>query len=78
MLKHEMVPGYNVDRINVKNGLQSAVNLGYSDWKSQMEIEYALNRWAKGEEELAQKSMLSAGIDLTSIYVILAHAMVEE
>lgn len=67
-------PGVNVDRINRDAGVDEAIKIGYSSYQYIMTVDYALSRWAKGEEELAQKVMLSHGIDLTSIYRIVAAA----
>jgi len=67
-------PGVNVDKINVRAGLSEATTIGYGSFEEQTVVEYALWRWARGEEEGAIKSFLSGGIDLTSAYRILAAA----
>ena len=69
-----LVPGYNVDRIDRRRGVQEAVTCGYSTLHERWIVDYALSRWAKGEEDLAQRTMLSHGIDLTSVYRIVAAA----
>ena len=73
-----LVPSYNVDRINVKAGLDAALNLGYDTLRNAMVIEYSLMRHGRGEEDGAERSALSGGIDLTSWRVILAHAITAE
>lgn len=70
-----LVPGYNVDKINIQAGMQEAFNIGYDTETEQMVVEYALMRWARGEEEAAMNNMrLDAKIGLTSIYRIVAAA----
>lgn len=65
-------PGVNVDRVNVARGLREAVAAGYDDANSLMVVDYCLSRWAKGEEDLAEKTAISMGIDFTSWRRILA------
>ncbi len=67
-----LVPGVNVDKVDVGKGMQMAARMGYGDPKSQMVVEYALMRHRRGEEDGAQKTALGEGIDLTSWYAILA------
>ncbi len=69
------VPGYNVDRVNIKAGLELAARFGYDSARDHMVVEYALQRHARGEEDGCQRSMLSHGIDLISYYAILAAAL---
>jgi hypothetical protein len=69
-----LVPGVNVDKISVESGLAEAVKIGYDSAEDEMVVVYALMRWARGEEDGAQRTMLSHGIDLTSIYRIVAAA----
>lgn len=69
-----LVVGVNVDRVNIAAGMARAVNLGYDGSEHQMVTEYALMRFGRGEEDGAEKSALSGGIDLTSWYAILAAA----
>ena len=70
-----LVPGYNLDKVDVAAGKARGATLGYGDAKSQMVIEYALMRHARGEEDGAQKTALSGGINLTTWYVVLATAI---
>lgn len=77
-MRQGLVPGYNVDKINVKAGLEELTKIGYTDSRTIMVIEYNLNRWAKGEEEAAQKAAIDKdfyGVDLTTWIRVLAAAM---
>ena len=72
------IPGYNVDRINVAAGLRELDACGYTDTKTVMVIEHALMRWARGEEEQAQKGAIDrsfCGINMTCWLRVLAAAM---
>ena len=75
-MRQGLAPGLNVDRIDVAAGLRELVACGYDDSiKTRMVIEYALQRWARGEEEAAQKAAIDRtfhGIDLTSWCRVLA------
>lgn len=73
------VSGVNLDRLDIGAGLRELVACGYQ--KSEVErhtvIEYALQRWARGEEEAAQRGAIDKsfhGIDLTSWLRVLAAA----
>lgn len=71
------VAGYNVDRIDVAAGLQELKACGYDEPKTIMVIEYALARWARGEEEQAQRGAIDHtfhGISLTCWLRVLAAA----
>jgi hypothetical protein len=70
-----LVPGYNVDIVNVAAGIDQAIQFEYDDLESLMVIEYALMRHARGEEDGAERTALSGGIDLTTWRVILAAAI---
>jgi hypothetical protein len=70
-----LVPGYNADKVDVAAGVAAAARFGYGSAEHRMVAEYALMRHARGEEDGAEKSALSGGIDLTTWRVILAHAM---
>lgn len=72
---NELVPGYNIDWIDVSAGLVQAAKFGYDDPQSRMVIEYALMRHQRGEEDGARRTALSGGVDLTTWYAILAGAM---
>lgn len=69
-----LVPGWNVDKLDIAAGMRLAAEFGYDDAESQMVVEYALMRHRRGEEDGAQRSALSGGIDLTTWYAILAAA----
>lgn len=74
----QRIPGYNVDRINVAAGLHELKACGYEEPKIVMVIEYALMRWARGEEEQAQRGAIDRsfhGINLTCWVRVLAAAM---
>lgn len=73
----QKVPGYNVDRIDVAVGLRELKACGYEEPETVMVIEYALMRWARGEEEAAQKGAIDRtfhGINLTCWVRVLAAA----
>lgn len=55
-----LVPGVNVDVVNVERGMARAAELGYATtWRERMVIDYALRRWGMGEEEGADRTFLS-------------------
>ncbi len=81
-------PGKNVDPIDVAAGLRKLQQLGWDpqkDARTFTVIEYALQRWARGEEHQAQRLAIAQGetdprfkdaaVDLTSWYVVLAAAV---
>ncbi len=73
---NRLVPGVNVDAVNVTAGLRMAAQLGYGDPTAQMVAQYALQRHQRGEEAGAQATWLHEyPRDLTSWYAILAHAV---
>lgn len=67
-------PGVNVDVVDVAAGVKQAREFGYDSPEHLMVVEYALARHARGEEDGAERSALSGGIDLTSWYAIRAAA----
>jgi hypothetical protein len=70
-----LIPGHNVDRLDIAAGLREARLIGYDDGKALMVAEYALQRWARGEEDGAQQTWLHEyPNDLTSFTRILAAA----
>jgi hypothetical protein len=74
----QRVAGYNVDKINVKAGLRELKICGYDEPETTMVIEYALMRWARGEEEESQRGAIDRtfhGINLTCWLRVLAAAM---
>ena len=73
----QRVPGYNVDRIDVAAGLRELKACGYTEAETVTVIEYALMRWARGEEEAAQRGAIDRsfhGINLTCWVRVLAAA----
>jgi hypothetical protein len=73
----QRVPGYNVDRVDVAAGLKELKACGYDAPETIMVIEYALMRWARGEEEAAQRGAIDRsfhGINLTCWLRVLAAA----
>lgn len=72
------VVGYNVDRIDVAAGLRELKACGYASPETDMVIEHALMRWARGEEAAAVKGAIDRtfhGINLTCWLRVLAAAM---
>jgi len=75
-----LIPGYNVDRLDIAAGLRELVACGYPEAEVERHyvIEHALMRWARGEEAAAQRGAIDSsfhGIDLTSWTRVLAAAM---
>lgn len=66
--------GVNLDHIDVDAGVEQAAAFGYGSPNDQMVVGYAMNRWARGEEDGAMRTMMGHGIDLTSCYAIVAAA----
>lgn len=76
----QRISGYNVDRIDVAAGLRELRACGYDEPKTTMVIEYALMRWARGEEEEAKRGAIDRsfhGINLTCWLRVLAAAMAQ-
>lgn len=74
-----LVPGVNVDRIDVAAGMRELTACGWGDAspETRMVVEYALTRWARGEEEAAERGAIDRsfhGIDFTSWRRVLAAA----
>ena len=77
-MRHDLIPGVNVDRVDVAAGCRTAAQLGYGDLQAQMIVEYALMRHRRGEEDGAEHTWLAQfPRDLTSWRAILAHAVAE-
>lgn len=77
-MRNNLIIDYNVDKINVKAGLEELAKTGYTDSRTVLVIEYNLNRWARGEEAAAQKGAIDKdfyGVDLTTWMRILAVAI---
>lgn len=81
-----LVPGVNVDALDIPSGMKMYKDLGYGDNGNQtMMVNLALQKWAKGEEEQAEKMAIGIGvwkdekdwpkINLMSWRMILAAAM---
>lgn len=70
-----LTPGVNVDRVDIAAGLTMAKSIGYDSDEAEMIVVYALQRWARGEEEGADRTALGYPIDLTSWRMILAAAL---
>jgi len=68
-MRHGLVPGHNVDRIDLEAGLRELTECGYDDPCTALVIGYALQRWARGEEEQAERGAIDKnfhGVDFTS------------
>lgn len=77
-MRQGLIPGYNVDVLDVASGLNELVKCGYRGTKTKTVIEYALNRWVRGEEECAERGAIDQnfhGISPTCWYRVLAAAM---
>lgn len=71
-----LVPGINVDPVDMDAGLDAAVELGFESAEDEMVTEYALARWARGEEEGAERTWLYYHPhDMTAWRMILAAAV---
>lgn len=79
-MRHNLMPGYNVDYVDVDAGLRELAACGYDHRETKMTIAYALTRWARGEEEGAIKTATNKdlnGVSLTCWYRIIAAAVAE-
>ena len=77
-MRHRLITGYNIDAVNVQRGLDCLIQLGYTDSPTLTVIKHCLMRWARGEEENAQRMAIDStfyGIDLTSWTLVLASAI---
>lgn len=79
-MRSNLIPGYNVDRIDVAAGMRELSACGWGDATTETKfvIGHALQRWARGEEAAAQRLAIDRrchGIDLTSWIRVLAAAM---
>lgn len=78
-MRQGLIPGRNVDRINVGAGLKELASCGYSEPNTSMVVQHALMRWERGEEVQAERLAIDQGffgIDLGSWYRVLAAARV--
>jgi len=54
-----LIVGYNADPVDIEAGLRELVACGYDDTiETTMIIQYALQRWARGEEEAAERGAI--------------------
>jgi hypothetical protein len=77
-MRQGLVPGYNVDRVDVAAGLRELAACGYDEPETRLVIEYALTRWGRGEEEAAQRGAMDRsfhGIAPRCWYRVLAAAL---
>jgi propanediol dehydratase large subunit len=70
-----LTPGHNVDPVDIAAGVALGARFGFDDAESQMVLTYALQRWARGEEAGAEKTIVSHGIDYTTWRAVLAEAV---
>lgn len=73
-----LIPGHNVDRVDVAAGMRELAACGYEDPRTQMVIEYALRRWQRGEEAAAEKGATDTsahGISISCWKRVLASAV---
>lgn len=73
-----LVPGHNVDKLDVPAGLRELAACGYTEPETVMVIEYAMRRWMRGEEEQAERGAIDAsfhGVNFVSWRRVLAAAM---
>lgn len=74
----QLVPGVNVDPIDIAAGLAELDAIGYDHKYTREVILYALQRWQRGEEEAAERGAIDRsfyGIDFGSWRRVLAAAM---
>ena len=73
-----LVPGYNVNKVDVAAGIQELKECGYDEPETKMVIEHALMRWSRGEEEAAERGAIDKtfyGISVTCWRRVLAAAV---
>ena len=78
-MRHGLIPGYNVDKVNISAGLEELSKCGYDKAETIMLIEYCLMRHGRGEEVEAQRMAIDKtffGITLTVWFRVLAAAIV--
>lgn len=71
------IPGHDLDHVDVRAGLAMLLQTGYNEARTVMVVEHALARWARGEEDAAERGAIDTsfhGIDLTSWRMVLAAA----
>lgn len=52
--------GHNVDPVNIAAGMRELETCGYDKPETKWVIEHALIRWARGEEEQAERGAIDA------------------
>lgn len=70
-------PGHNVDVVDVAAGMRELSACGYDEPETRMVIEYALMRWARGEEKCAERGAIDSsfhGVSYTCWRRVLAAA----
>ena len=75
----KLVPGYNVDPVDIEAGMRELAACGYDSPETRMVIEYALARWKRGEEAAAERGAIDPewhSIALTCWRRVLAAAIV--
>jgi hypothetical protein len=70
-----LVPGVNVDPVDISAGMAEAGACGFDGAADLIVIEYALRRWLRGEEEGAEATIRHNLIDYTAWRRILAAAV---
>jgi len=72
-----LVPGVNVDKVDVGAGLVKLAELGYHRFQHIWEVDYNLRRWARGEEGEADRSMSRSlsGVTYEAWRMVLAAAI---
>ena len=77
-MRTELVTGHNVDSLDIYAGMRELASCGYDESETKMVIEHALMRWARGEEDAAERGAIDQsfhGISLTCWRRVLAAAM---
>lgn len=70
--------GRNLDAVNLHAGMNMLKCLGYTEPHTREVIQYALRRWAKGEEQAAEKGAIDEsfhGVNFVSWRMVLAAAL---
>lgn len=81
-MRAALTPGHNVDKIDIAAGLRELSECGWPDEPAnaatRMVIQYALQRWQRGEEEQAERGAIDQtfhGIPFTCWRRVLAAAI---
>jgi len=78
LMRHGLVPGHNVDQLDIRAGLEELKLCGYTELETVQVIQYAMLRWRRGEEEAAERGAINTefhGISMTCWRRVLAAAM---